>query len=196
MHARSECARRSQSTRRRSSPLGEQPTRRRRCRARASRLSPLNRRRWQNFKANRRGYWSFWIFLVLFVLSLFAEFIANDRPIIASYKGETPVPGLRRLSGGEVRRLPGRDRLSRSRRSQDEIDANGWMIWPPIRFSYDTHNNDLPTPAPAQPDLDARPTRNAAASRDANGVARPATAHIGMELARHRRPGPRRGRAR
>ncbi len=56
------------------------------------RLSPLNRRRLQNFKANRRGYWSFWIFTVLFVLSLFAEFIANDRPIVASYKGEILYP--------------------------------------------------------------------------------------------------------
>jgi microcin C transport system permease protein len=57
-------------------------------------LSPTNIRRWQNFKANRRGYWSLWIFLVLFVLSLFAEFIANDRPIVASYKGEILFPVL------------------------------------------------------------------------------------------------------
>ena len=58
------------------------------------RLSPINRRRWQNFKANRRGYLSFLILLVLFILSLFAEFIANDRPIIARYKGETLFPVL------------------------------------------------------------------------------------------------------
>ncbi|HVK91082.1 MAG TPA: ABC transporter permease, partial [Mycoplana sp.] len=50
-------------------------------------LSPTNRRRWENFKANRRGYWSLWLFLVLFGLSLCAEFVANDRPVIASYKG-------------------------------------------------------------------------------------------------------------
>ena len=55
-------------------------------------LSPTNIRRWRNFKANKRGYWSLWLFLVLFVLSLFAEFIANDRPIIASYKGEILFP--------------------------------------------------------------------------------------------------------
>ena len=58
------------------------------------RLSPLNRRRLQNFKANRRGYWSFWIFMVLFVLSLFAELIANDRPILASYRGELLYPAF------------------------------------------------------------------------------------------------------
>ncbi len=57
-------------------------------------LSPINRRRWQNFKANRRGYWSFWIFLVLFVVSLFAEFIANDRPILVSYDGELYFPSF------------------------------------------------------------------------------------------------------
>ncbi len=55
-------------------------------------LSPINRRRWDNFKANRRGYWSLWIFGVLFFLSLFAEFIANDRPILMSYKGEILAP--------------------------------------------------------------------------------------------------------
>ena len=63
------------------SPLGEAvpPTRHRFA------PSPLNRRRWQNFKANRRGYWSFWIFTVLFVISLFAELIANDRPFLIKY---------------------------------------------------------------------------------------------------------------
>ena len=57
-------------------------------------LSPLNQRRWANFKANRRGYRSLWIFLVLFFLSMFAEFIANDRPVLAFYKGELLFPVL------------------------------------------------------------------------------------------------------
>lgn len=57
-------------------------------------FSPTNIRRWQNFKANRRGYWSLWLFLVLFFFSLGAEFIANDRPILVSYKGEILVPVL------------------------------------------------------------------------------------------------------
>jgi hypothetical protein len=73
--------------------------------------SPLNQRRWQNFKANRRGYWSLWIFLVCSSCRLFAEFIANDKPILASYKGETAVPRPRRLSRRKVRRLPCRHRL-------------------------------------------------------------------------------------
>ena len=55
-------------------------------------LSPINRRRWQNFRSNRRGYYSFIIFLTLFVVSLFAEVIANDKPILARYRGEWLVP--------------------------------------------------------------------------------------------------------
>jgi microcin C transport system permease protein len=113
-------------------------------------LSPLNRRRWQNFKANRRGWWSFWLFLVLFVLSLFAEFIANDKPLIASYKGETLFPVFvdypEEKFGGFLAVTDFRDPFI-----QDEVNANGWMIWPPIRYSYRTVNNEIPTPAPSPP---------------------------------------------
>ena len=57
-------------------------------------LTPINRRRWNNFKANRRGYWSLWVFLTVFVVSMLANVIANDRPILASYKGELMFPVL------------------------------------------------------------------------------------------------------
>ncbi|MEO1866200.1 MAG: ABC transporter permease, partial [Pseudomonadota bacterium] len=53
-----------------------------------SRLNPLTRRRLQNFRSNRRGWWSLWIFLVLFFISLFAEFVANDKPLVVAYQGE------------------------------------------------------------------------------------------------------------
>ncbi|TWG55215.1 MULTISPECIES: ABC transporter permease [unclassified Aminobacter] len=113
-------------------------------------LSPLNQRRWQNFKANRRGYWSLWIFLVLFVLSMFAEFIANDKPIIASYKGEILFPVLidypEEKFGGFLAVTDYRDPVI-----QEEIDANGWTVWPPIRYSYRTVNNDIPEAAPSKP---------------------------------------------
>src|SRR5215207_2878146 len=113
-------------------------------------LSPLNRRRWENFKANRRGYWSFWIFMVLFVLSLFAELIANDKPILASYKGELLYPAFvdypEEKFGGFLAQTDYRDPVI-----VKEIAENGFAIWPPIRFSYDTHNLDLPVPAPAPP---------------------------------------------
>ena len=91
------------------------------------RLSPLNRRRLTNFRANRRGYWSFWIFLVLFVLSLFAEFIANDRPIVAHYKGDWLFPLFvdypEEKFGGFLARTDYRDPVIRK-----EIEDNGWMI--------------------------------------------------------------------
>ena len=113
-------------------------------------LSPLNRRRWRNFKANHRGYWSLWIFLVLFVLSLLAEFIASDRPLLVSYKGELLTPVFHNFPeskfGGFLATTDYRDPFI-----QDEIQANGWMIWPPIRYSYRTVNNELPVPAPAPP---------------------------------------------
>ena len=113
-------------------------------------LSPLNRRRLKNFKANRRGYWSFWIFVVLFVLSLFAEFLANDKPILVSYKGELLSPVLTEYPeekfGGFLAVTDYRDPVI-----SKEIEANGWILWAPIRFSYNTHNLDLPVPAPAPP---------------------------------------------
>lgn len=114
------------------------------------RLSPVNRRRWDNFKANRRGYWSFWIFLVLFGLSLCAEFIANDKPILASYKGEILVPVLvnypEEKFGGFLAETDYRSDYIR-----DEINANGWMIWPPLRYSYQTANSNIPHSAPTPP---------------------------------------------
>ncbi len=113
-------------------------------------LSPLNQRRWAGFRANRRGYWSLWIFLFLFVSALFAEFIANDKPILVSYKGELLMPVLidypEEKFGGFYAVTDYRDPVI-----SDEIEANGWMLWPMIRYSYDTVNVDIPTPAPSRP---------------------------------------------
>ncbi len=113
-------------------------------------LTPIGRRRWQNFKANRRGYWSFWLFLLLFGLSLCAEFIANDKPIVASYKGEILFPVLidypEEKFGGFLAVTDFRSDFIR-----DEIDANGWAIWPPIRYSYQTVNSNIPHSAPTPP---------------------------------------------
>ncbi|WP_165221296.1 ABC transporter permease [Affinirhizobium pseudoryzae] len=118
--------------------------------ARRPRLSPTNLRRWQNFKANRRGYWSFWLFLILFGLSLCAELIANDRPILVSYKGELLAPVLvnypEEKFGGFLATTD-----YRSDFIQEEINANGWMIWPPVRYSYQTVNSEIPHSAPTKP---------------------------------------------
>ena len=113
-------------------------------------LTPVNRRRLENFRRNKRGYVSFWIFLVLFVVSLFAEFIANDKPIIVSYKGEFLFPVVvnypEEKFGGFLAMTDYRDPFI-----DKEISAHGWAIWPPIRYSYSTHNLDLPSPAPSAP---------------------------------------------
>ncbi len=118
--------------------------------ARRGFLSPLNRRRLQNFRGNRLGYWSFLIFMGLFVVSLFAEVIANDRPILVSYKGEWLVPVLvdypEEKFGGFLAQTD-----YRSPEIAKEISENGWALWPPIPFSYNTINNDLPTPSPSPP---------------------------------------------
>lgn len=117
---------------------------------RVLRLSPLNQRRLANFKANRRGAVSLKVFLVLFVLSLFAEFIANDRPIIARYKGEFLFPVLvdypEEKFGGFLAITDYRDPVI-----AEEIRAHGFMVFPPIRFHYRSINRDLPAPAPSPP---------------------------------------------
>jgi microcin C transport system permease protein len=115
-------------------------------------LSPISRRRWKNFKRNRRGYWSLWLFMVMFVLSLFAEFIANDKPFLIHHDGKLFFPAVvtypETAFGGEFEtaadyRDPYLQKLI--------ADKGGTILWPPIRYSYDTHNLDLPTPAPSPP---------------------------------------------
>ena len=106
-------------------------------------MSPINERRWRNFKSNRRGYWALWIFLGLFVGSLFAEVIANDRPILVRYKGEILFPILvdypEEKFGGFLAVTDYKDPVV-----LDEIQKNGWMFWPPIRYSYNSINKDYP----------------------------------------------------
>lgn len=115
-------------------------------------LSPLNRRRWENFKRNRRGYWALWLFLVLFFVSLFAEFIANDKPFLILMNGRAYFPAVvtypETAFGGDFETAADyRDPFL-----QDLVaKKGGTMIWPLIRYRYDSHNLDLPTPAPSPP---------------------------------------------
>lgn len=115
------------------------------------RLSPMAQRRLHNFKSNRRGYISLWIFLILFILSAPAEFIANDRPLLVKYDNEFYFPVVSSYSeiefGGEFEtEADYRDPYVR-----DLINDKGWMVWPAIPYSYKTINYDLPTPAPSPP---------------------------------------------
>jgi microcin C transport system permease protein len=130
-------------------------------------LSGLNLRRWTLFKANRRGYWSLWIFSGLFLLSLLAPIIANDRPMLASYKGELLFPTFvdypESKFGGFLARTDFRDPLN-----IEEIEANGWMLWPIVRYSYNGVNKDLPRAAPSPPASSM--TRVEACAKYAKGV--------------------------
>jgi microcin C transport system permease protein len=100
-------------------------------------LSPLNRRRWDNFRNNRRGWWSLWIFLAIFTITLGSEFIANDRPIVVSYKGELLFPAFIDYPEAKFGGFLGSPNY-RGDFMLDEIAANGWAIWPPVHFSYNT----------------------------------------------------------
>jgi len=115
------------------------------------RLTPLGIRRIENFKANRRGYWSLIVFLLLFGVSLFAEFIANDRPLVVRYDGKWFFPVFvaypETTFGGDFpTEADYRDPYIR-----ELIEGKGWMLWPPIPYSYDTIIHDLPGPAPSPP---------------------------------------------
>jgi microcin C transport system permease protein len=117
-------------------------------------LSPLTRRRWQGFKANKRGWYSLWFFLLLFVVTVFAEFVANDKPIYVNYQSGHFFPVFNDYPettfGGDFETAT----EYRDPFVTDLINENGWMLWPPIRYSYDTVNYNLPVPAPAPPSAD------------------------------------------
>lgn len=115
-------------------------------------ITPLNRRRVENFKKNRRGFWSFWIFLVVFLISLCAEMVANDKPYLVRFDGEFYFPAL--IAYPET--TFGGDFPSEADYTdpfvQELIEKNGWMAWPLVRFSYDTIDRELGQTAPSPPD--------------------------------------------
>lgn len=116
--------------------------------------NPISRRRWRNFTANRRGWWSLWIFLTLFIFSLGAELLANDKPILVYYDGGLYAPLFKAypetVFGGEFPT----ETDYRDPYVNELIAPKGWMLWPPIRFSYDTFNRQLNRPAPSPPGKD------------------------------------------
>src|SRR5216684_1756051 len=115
------------------------------------RITPLTRRRLDAFRRNRRGFWSLWVFLALFFITLFAEFIANDRPIVVRYEGAWYFPVFtdyaETVFGGEFPTPAD----YRDPAVQKLIGEKGWMVWPLIPFSYNTINYNLPSPAPSPP---------------------------------------------
>ena len=116
------------------------------------RLTPLTRRRLHRFRANRRGWWSLWIFVILFITTLLAEVIANDKPFLVYFKGEVYFPIVKAYPettfGGDF--LTEAD--YRNPYLSELIERDGWTVWPIVRYHHRTVAWDLPVPAPAPPD--------------------------------------------
>ena len=114
-------------------------------------LSPINRRRLEIFKSNRRGYYSFWLFVVLFGVSLCAELIANDKPIVFSYADELYFPIWSVYTESELGGVLRTEAEYRDPYVMNLIESDGWAVWPPIRFSFNTIDYTYQV-VPAPPD--------------------------------------------
>lgn len=115
------------------------------------RLSPITRRRLQVFRDNRRAYWSLWIFGLLFVVSLGAELIANDKPIVMQYQGQWYVPLLVDYPETEFDGFLPTTADYHDPFVYEQIERHGWMLWPPVPFSYQTLDRDIQGPVPSPP---------------------------------------------
>lgn len=116
-------------------------------------LSPINQRRWDAFFCNRRAAWSLLIFLILFGFSLFADFIANDKPILVSYDGDLYTPVFTSYPETTFDGDFDTEADYNDPYVIDLINAKGWLLWPPVPFNYDTHVTGLPQPAPSPPTM-------------------------------------------
>ncbi len=132
--------------------LAVSPATPRRPRLLGLRVTPLTLRRWAAFKANRRGYVSAIIFLILFVVSLFAEFIANDRPLLIVHDGGIYLPVFKDYPETTFGGTFATDADYTDPYVQKLIADKGWALWPPIPFTYRTAVANLPSPAPTPPD--------------------------------------------
>ncbi|MER5028759.1 ABC transporter permease [Pantoea anthophila] len=114
-------------------------------------ISPLTQQRWQRFRHNRRGYWSLWIFLVLFLLSLGAELIANEKPLLVHYQQRWMLPLLFDYSETDYGGVLPTAADYQDPWLQQRIARQGWALWAPIRFSDSTLNFASQVPFPSPP---------------------------------------------
>src|SRR4029453_1621811 len=115
------------------------------------RLGEVGRRRLENFRRNRRAVWSLWIFAALFVVTLFAEVIANDRPLLVRHDGRFYFPVARFYPETAFGGVFQTEADYTDPHVIELIRAKGWIVWPPIPYRYDTIVQNLPTPAPSPP---------------------------------------------
>jgi microcin C transport system permease protein len=120
-------------------------------RPRFPRLGEVGRRRWRSFRRNHRAYWSVWIFLALFLGTLPAELVANDRPLLVRYEGRFYFPVLRAYPETTFGGVFQTEADYTDPEVQALIRAHGFLVWPPVPYRYDTVCTDLPTPAPSPP---------------------------------------------
>ncbi|QKJ87866.1 Microcin ABC transporter permease [Paramixta manurensis] len=114
-------------------------------------LSPINQARWQRFKHNRRGYWSLWIFLILFLFSLFAELLANDKPLVVHYQNRWYAPLIFTYTESDFGGPFATPADYQDPWLKTRISQQGWALWAPIRFSDNTINYATTTPFPSPP---------------------------------------------
>lgn len=112
---------------------------------------PLRQRQWQAFKANRRGYYALWLFAILFTLCMFAELIANDKPLLVKYEEQYYAPVLKSYPETTFGGLFETETDYKDSFVQELIEAEGWILWPPIRFHHNSINYQLTEPSPSKP---------------------------------------------
>lgn len=115
------------------------------------RVSKLAKRRWGQFRANKRAFWSLWIFLIIFLICLPAEFVANDKPLMIQFDGATYFPIFKEYPETTFGGFFETETEYRDPFVQELINEKGRIIWPPVRFSFDTINYQLDAPSPVPP---------------------------------------------
>ncbi len=115
-------------------------------------ITPLTRRRLQNFAKNRRGFWSLWIFLTIFIFTLFAEFVANDKPFLVYYDGGFYAPIFQAYPETQFGGTFATEAEYRDPFVAKLINDKGWMVWPIVRYNEKSVAADLPSPPPSPPD--------------------------------------------
>ncbi|HCM9178791.1 ABC transporter permease [Enterobacter kobei] len=115
------------------------------------RLSPVNQARWARFRHNRRGYWSLWIFAVLFVLSMCSELIANDKPLLVHFNDRWYVPVLANYSESDFGGPFATPAEYQDPWLRQQIEQHGWALWAPVRFGANSINFATTTPFPSPP---------------------------------------------